>query len=942
MMNKFICGVFFIICSGAFAQNNETATKRKLLQKQYLKLEKSLKKEHVKLEAAGIPPNAYNEQDFKNTLDPTTGMPAFSSLIKLRKDLNAGKFAPKTALSFLGGTTSNVNGKTIINQTWTERGPYAVGGRTRAMGFDPNDPTGKRVFAGGVSGGLWVNQDISNSASEWKPLSQFWANTSVVSIAFDPNNPLVFYVGTGETETNDNSGSGIWKTTDGGTTFTNIFTVPVTYLGTTRRGNFYINDIKVRNNAGVSEIYAGVSGGYNAGSFNGLYEAGLYKSTDGGATFTRNTSFEAYSNGGTNIGHSIQQIEIAADNSVWISTRISRFGNVVPSGGKIFRSTDGVTFTNIYNSSLLNSRVNFSLSKTNPLKAYVLMQGADASTEPVRILKTINGGSTWQSTNDSTPSITLPVDADIPQPAIGYGGIPANDFTRGQSFYDLIILADPTDDNIVYTGGIDLFKSTDGAANWSQISKWSNNYGLAALPISTVHADQHSLVFNIQNQNQMLSGNDGGIYFVSDKANIATATGFNSRNNRYNVTQYYRATLNPTKTSGSEEFIAGAQDNGTQKFAGVPQTNNFYNTSNYTGGDGAFTEYDDNAQYIISSYVYNTHYLQSIPAGTSNVNLIISADRGLGHFINEMTVDRNLDIFYSYRAGLSINKVTGLLSSGPQTLVQTTISAETPAATEQVSALKVSPFTTASSTLFVGSNLGKLYKIINADTSTPTSTVFVTNFVGTISDIEFGISESQILVTISNYGATTVNVFYSDDAGVSWKNKEGNLPDMPVRSILMNPLQISEVIIGTELGVWGTANFMDPSPTWAQYAGDMGNVRVTDLDYRPSTFTVLASTYGRGAWTNTIGDALSTSNVISNSSVKIYPNPSNGILHVKYDNVKYKNLTVTIFDASGKLVFTKINVSSDQEFQTNLIKGFYVLKAMSGTEKVLSSSLLIN
>ena len=450
------------------------------------------------------------------------------------------------------------------------------------------------------------------------------------------------------------------------------------------------------------------------------------------------------------------------------------------------------------------------------------------------------------------------------------------------------------------------------------------------------------LIFNPQNITQMVAGNDGGIFFVPNKVTVTTPTGFVQQNTRYNITQFYRGTLNPTATPANEELIAGAQDNGTQKLSGAPLSNNFYGGSTYTGGDGAFTEYDDNAQYILSSYVYNTHYLQSIPAGTSNVNLITTADRGLGHFINEMTVDRNLDIFYSYRVGLTINKVTGLRSSGPQTLVQTAISAGTADATEQVSALKVSPFTTASSTLFVGSNLGKLYKITNAEASTPTSVLLSTPFVGSISDIEFGTSESQILVTISNYGASTVNVFYSDDAGLSWKNKEGNLPDMPVRTILMNPLQTSEVIIGTELGVWGTANFMDPSPTWAQYAGDMGNVRVTDLDYRPSTFTVLASTYGRGAWTNTIGDELATSEKSKNSnSTKVYPNPSNGILHVKYDNVKYKNVTVTIYDASGKLVFTKANVLSDEEIQTTLVKGFYILKAVNGSETVVTSSLLM-
>lgn len=926
MINKLFSGAIFLLFIGTFAQNSETISKRKLLQKHYEKLEVTVKKKHEKDKAAGIPPNEYNEQDFKNTLDPETGVPAFASLLNLRKDLNAGKFEPKTELSFFG-TSTNSSGRTIINQPWIERGPFAVGGRTRAIMFDPNDATGKRVFAGGVSGGLWVNQDITNSASEWKPLSQFWSNTSVSSIAFDPNNTQTIYVGTGECETGDAIGSGIWKSTDDGNTWTNIFTIPHTYNGNIRNGNFYVNDVKVRNNGGVSEVYAGVSGGYTSGSFNGLYQAGLYKSVDGGASFTRNTSFEAFGS----IGHSIQQVEIAADNSIWVSTRLSRFSNV-PSGGKVFRSADGVTFTNIYDAGLAGSRVNFCLSKTNSQKAYVLMQGS-GSGEPVRILKTVNGGFSWAATNDTTPSITLPKDADT--------GIPANDFTRGQSFYDLIIVTDPTNDEIVFTGGIDLFKSVNGAANWTQVSKWSNNNNLAALNVSTVHADQHTLLFNPKNTNQMISGNDGGIFFIADKNNIGVTGGIQVQNTRYNVTQFYRATLNPTANPSNEELIAGAQDNGTQALTGAPLANKFYSGSQYTGGDGAYTEYDDQAQYTLSSYVYNNHYIDSTPNNSFTYIFSSAADRALGHFINEMTVDRNKDIFYSYRVGLTVNKVTGLLSTAPQTLINTTISVGTPDTNEEVSALKVSPYTTATSTLFVGSNLGKLFKVTNADSGSPTSTLISTPFVGTISDIGFGSSESEILATISNYGASTVNVFYSNDAGATWQNKEGNLPDMPVRAIFMNPENTSEVIIGTEMGVWGTANFMAASPTWAQYAGDMGNVRITDLDYRPSTRTVLAATYGRGAWTNTNANNLATSETKNMNSTRVYPNPSRGNLHLKFDNFKFKNVTITIYDASGKLVFTKENVTSDQEFQSTLVKGYYVLKATSGSETVFTSAIIM-
>lgn len=130
------------------------------------------------------------------------------------------------------------------------------------------------------------------------------------------------------------------------------------------------------------------------------------------------------------------------------------------------------------------------VSNTNPLKAYALMQGA--TNEPVRIAKTTDGGATWIATNVAGSGITLPNPVDTSQPD--------NDFTRGQSFYDLVIETDPDNDEHVYVGGVDSYKSTDGGATWTQYTKWSNNNVMGSTNISLVHADQHALVFNPKTQ----------------------------------------------------------------------------------------------------------------------------------------------------------------------------------------------------------------------------------------------------------------------------------------------------------------------------------------------------------------------------------------------------------------------------------------------------------
>lgn len=932
MKKHSILGVMLCIAGNIYAQEHTTIqASQKQLRNLYSKYDKNIKKQRKLTKSAGVPPDLYNEEDYKRTMDPVTGETNFYKLAKLNTEIAQGRYAPTQSMSFINGGASSTS--KIVNEPWIERGPYSVGGRTRAIMYDPNDPTGKRVFAGGVSGGLWVNQDPSISTNEWTPISTFWANTSISCIAYDPNNTQVIYVGTGESSTSDAIGSGIWKSSDGGTTWSQIFTITSTYNGNVRSGNFYINDIKVRNNAGVSEVYAGVSGAYSDGAYHGLSQAGLYKSTDGGTTFTKNTSLLApTTSGGTStIGYSIQQIEIGADNSVWVSTRSGLYSTIA-SGGRILKSADGTTFTQVYTVGNNSSRVNFTLSKTNANKVYAFMQGASSSTEPIRIAKSIDGGTTWDSTDNITAVVTLPTAADT--------GIPANDFTRGQSFYDLVIATDPLDDNTVYIGGIDLFKSTDGAENWTQISKWSNNNNMAALAVSTVHADQHRIVFNPFNNyatNQMLFGNDGGIFYAANKNTIGSTGGFSARNTRYNVTQFYSAMLNPTKTPANEELLAGAQDNGSWWLYGAPLANNFLTSQAATGGDGMYTEYDDADNYEIASYVYNNHYLLS----TNTYYLISSANRNAyGHFVNEIALDRINDTFFSYRSGLTLFRTSGL-SATSSSFTNNTVTVGTAQSGEQISWMKVSPYTTASTTLFVGTNLGRVFKVTNANTASYAATLLTTPATGTISDIEFGANENEIIVTLSNYNVTSI--FYSTNGGTSWLNKEGNLPDMPVRTVLQNPDDQNEVIIGTEMGVWGTTNFLSTTPTWASITGNIGNVRITNLDYRPSTRTVLVSTYGRGAWTtqNTVV-SLGTNEVKSKKDeVRIYPNPSKGISHLRFDSSKYSAVDISIFDGSGRLVYSKKNVKSDEEFGQRLTPGNYVLKADAKGTTVFSGNYLV-
>ena len=203
-------------------------------------------------------------QDYLMTLDPSTGSVPRERLLAACKRTDA--------LSALksGGNSLQWQGYSSV-----------MGGRTRAFMFDPNDPAHKKVWAGGVTGGLWYNSDITSAASPWVPIGDFWPCLAIHCIVADPNDPSTFYIGTGEAETaiqtyreSSGLGDGIWKSTDAGQTWTQL-------LSTTTFD--YITRIAIRTESGNSVIYAGVvSGLYHGEPHLSLPSDGLFRSADGG------------------------------------------------------------------------------------------------------------------------------------------------------------------------------------------------------------------------------------------------------------------------------------------------------------------------------------------------------------------------------------------------------------------------------------------------------------------------------------------------------------------------------------------------------------------------------------------------------------------------------------------------------------------------------------
>ena len=597
------------------------------------------------------------------------------------------------------------------------------------------------------------------------------------------------------------------------------------FTGNLVPGIQHINDLTIKDNAGTTEIYVAAGdafyGSANQATFLGGTELGVFKSVDEGLTWTMmNTPLTANGN-----QHEPNDIEIGADGTIWMSTTDSSiFGD---GGGEIFSSSDGQNFINEF--TVANAdRTEIATSSQNAGTIYVLAE----ATGGVTMLGTTDGF-------DNSFNLELPNDVD--------NGIPANDFTRGQAFYDLVIEVDPTDDQTLYAGGIDLFKSTNAALvgnpdSWEQISKWSNNNNLAALNVPLVHADQHSLIFAPGDPNTMIIGNDGGVYYATSGADNIV-----SRNDGFITSQFYTVGVAPTDTfpGDTDHFIGGLQDNGTQLFSGVgPGINSSVSAF---GGDGAYSFFDQDGsdEYYITNFVFN-RIVRLVNLSTGAVKTLNDEDASNGSFINPQELDSNLDLLYSnYSSGAnSIIRRYGNIKTTQGAVTRDDIT--DPELLSRPTAFAISPFNSSSSTLLVGTVLGDILRVENADTTPVFTNIEPDNMiVGSISDISFGETEEDIFATVHNYGVQSI--WYTSDGGSTWLAKEGDLPDLPVKAIEQNPLNPEEVIIGTELGIWYTSNFSDPTPNWNPAQGGMSNVRITDIDLRADN-AIYISTYGRGVF----------------------------------------------------------------------------------------------
>lgn len=725
--------------------------------------------------------------------------------------------------------------------TWTERGPNNVAGRIRALAIDIRTTGTPTILAGGASGGMWKSTDGGSSWTKKTTASQLH---SVTCVAQDTRvgSQDIWYYGTGENVGNSAGGegatylgNGVFKSTDNGETWTQL-TATNTADNTSFSSDWqYIFNIAVHPTSG--RIYAATTGG-------------VYRSIDGGTNWTKVLN--------PNNSNTLKtDVTIASDGTIYSATS-SDGGDIVG----IRKSTDdGDNWTNV--SPTLPATYGRTIIKTAPSSSgvvYFFTEGVSGANNTPNVhnhqlWRSADAGSNWTNISSVIPANTAPT----------------LDNLSTQNGYDMLLSVKPDNPNFIIVGGVSIFKIHDVTNDTQTLAeKHIGGYGIAANNTANAlndfknhHPDNHIGVFKPGSNIIFYCGNDGGVHLANDITAASSGTFWETPiRTGLNVSQFYNASLD--KTNGSGFISGGLQDRGNWM---ARTTGALQSWQEVSGGDGCFTEIDPSGTNVFMSTTNGNIFRFAKTDATSPVAATTAmkpATLNNPLFVNPFDVDDNSgDIIYF--SGGTTGKTSGIWRS-------TDASAETPnwayfvnseVAGEQVSAITVSKAGSAN-VLYYGTSGGKVFRIDaanTADVATTTPTNITGGFpAGYVSSIAVDPANSaNVMVTFSNYNVD--RIWYSTNSGGAWTSVTGNLTGANSPSVrwakMFSVSGTPHYFLATSTGVYYTTNLNGGSTSWTQEGTNtIGNVVVTTIDYRASDGVLIAATHGRGVFETTIATPL--------------------------------------------------------------------------------------
>ncbi|HEV3341035.1 MAG TPA: hypothetical protein VG125_11785, partial [Pirellulales bacterium] len=730
-----------------------------------------------------------------------------------------------------GAATSYVDSGAGISGAaiWTAIGPAPLNGNGidqptgddsgRIVGVAPDPTNANTIYIAAAGGGVWKT---TNGGTSWTPLTDNLKDSSgkpvplfMGAIAVAPSNPSVIYAGTGEANNSGDSyyGDGILVSTNGGTGWTLDKGPNDAFV---RRAVSKIAVDPTNSNVAyvaISDLAANGLGG----------NTGIWKTIDGGTNWTNTT---APTIGDTT--DSFSDVVVDPNNPSTVYAAIGNPGGSPLNG--IYKSTNGGTtwvLLGNFPEGIVDGRISLAISNSpGLLYAAVSGTGAPGSTQfgtLFKVEKSTDGGATW---TDDTKN--------------------ASDFTGGQGWYDLALTVDPHNSSIVYAagstnfGGVGIIETIDGGTTWKNVT--SDDGGNFA------HTDWHSMAFDDANDT-LLVGSDGGLWRKDTDPGNAAGFLWTDLNGNLNTIQFYSIALDPTDAA---VVVGGSQDNGTERY------DNNLRWTQTDGGDGGKVAFDPQNP----SLVYRVSPVASFgPADFFRVSndggqTWTSATSGLnvGFNINftppfavapsngsEVILgDDNLWITSNGASTWSQLTSVGTAGWNPNDSAVDSI-AIAPSDPNTIYASTGGQFA-SSSNIFVSSNGGNAWTEIDLPAGS-----------GHVEQLAVDPASALIAYAVVNMFGVG-HVYRTADGGQTWTNVSGNLPDQPSNAVAINT-STGAVYVGNDTGVFVSTNVTSGSPTWAPVGSGLPNAQVVDLEYNPTFGLLGAATHGRGAFLVSVGGA---------------------------------------------------------------------------------------
>jgi photosystem II stability/assembly factor-like uncharacterized protein len=757
---------------------------------------------------------------------------------------------------------------------WRSIGPAAMGGRLDDIAVDEANPS--VFYLGFATGGVWKTE---NNGTTWMPVFDSYPVSSIGDIEIAPSNPNVVYVGTGEPNNRQSSsfGGGVYKSTDAGRTFTYMGLKETQSIG---RMVVHPKDPDVVYVAAVGHLF-----GPNK-------ERGLYKTTDGGKTWT-NTKFIDEDTGFVDV------VMHPADPNILFAASYQRrrqpwgFNGGGPGSG-IWRTNDGGrTWTRLTGNGLPNNpiigRIGLAVSRSRPNIVYAQLEvgpsggtGAGVNEDGSLVAPGQRGG----GGRGQQPAKPDPGRSGVWRSDDGGKTWAFRSNNNNRPMYYSKIRVDPTNPDIVYTTGASAYKSLDGGRTFAVMGGQS-------------HSDHHALWINPRNGNHLLIGNDGGLDISYDQGETWEEISLMP------LGQFYAISADMRKPY---YVCGGLQDNGSWCGPSAVRNNaGGINTDWYRvgGGDGFYTAndprdwtigYQESQDGATNRYDLRTGQVTSIrPRGpmTDEQRRILeqaqAAGRGgfggrgvspAGNIVPPPPPGTEFRFYWSTPFILSPHNPDVVYLGGDRLFKSTdrgttwTASADltnsigrndrpimgvdgkAPMASKHDGAASYSNIVTISESplvegiVWVGTNDG------NVQVSRDGGSTF-RNVVGNIQGVPKETHVSRVEASRHDAGTAYVTfdghrtddhrpyVFVTRDYGGAWTSLSSNLPDGNVNVIREDPKNPNLLYLGTEYAFYVS---LDRGREWKRFMNGLPTVRIDDILVHPRDNDLIVGTHGRSIW----------------------------------------------------------------------------------------------